>query len=321
MSKLFSIVFGAIAAVILIIIAALIAIPFVVTPDVLRNQAEKALTASTGHIIKIAGPVDFHVFPDLALTFEDFTMSEAIQSATGTTPTAAATPIVSIAKGTANLKLMPLLSGTAEFDNVTMTGLTVHPVKNTHAQKAIAMTCNVAAKGNAHYDIAQGFTPDAIKRGIVSTTQLDITDIVLLDKQLIATLATTFVGKHVEQFKSLSATITTKDGVVNSDNIALVGTDINATGTATANLITNALNAVFNVKVTDFGTIPVTVKGTMQAPIYTVENKAAVNILMQGLGQLGIVPNKETIPAAKSDTLDPKKAIEGLGNLLNGIMK
>ncbi len=311
-AKIIRTIILAMSAILAFIVVGLLALPFIISPDTLRDHAVKTLSASTGRVITIGGPVDFHVFPNISLSFEDFSMSQLASLN-------AKLPMLHMQKATATLKLLPLFSGTAEFDNVDITGLTIHAVNKATGQAPAAVSCNIAAQGHAHYDMALGFTPEAIKRGVTSETKLSVTDIVLLDKDLVNQLAQTFGGSNWQKFESLTATITTQDGIVHSDDIKLTSANFNGTGITTVNLITEALSGEAKLNVSGL-TLPVYVKGTLSKPKYGVATGDAVNALFQGLG-LTTGTNGGTSSGTQSDSKSStsQKALDGLGTLINKI--
>lgn len=311
----------AIGIILLLGILGLFALPMFVSPDTIREQAQTTLSAATGRTISIAGPIDVHFFPNVSVVLEGLSVSHkgGINDKN---------PALHIQKADMKLKLMPLFSGTAEFNDIDITGLTLYTMNKASGQNISTLACDITAKGYAHYDIAQGFAPDTIKRTLLSETALNMTNIVLLDKDLIASLAKTFGGSGWEQFDSASATIITKDGTVHSDNINVTGKKLNAMGKASANLISEALAGKFDVSINGIGSIPVEIKGTINKPVYTIETASAVNILMKGLEGLGLTSTSTGSASSTeqtSESTDSKtssqKALEGLGNLLNSISK
>lgn len=305
------------AALVTCIVGGAIALNIFISPDTLRDQAEKSLSASMGRVITITGPVDISFFPNIAVSFEGFSMSQAHKLDS-------TKPMVQIQKATARLKILPLLTGTAEFDHVDITGLTVYTMHKASKQNTATLTCNVTASGQAHYDLAQGFTPEAAKVAVTSETQLDIRDIVLLDQDLVNQLSQSFGGSDWQKFESLSATITTNNGIVNSDNIKLVSTNINGTGIANINLITEALAGEAKLNVRGM-TLPVYVKGTLSKPKFGIATGDAVNALFQSLGLTSETKNGTDKDASTSNTSSSSKSsttqkvLNGLGTFFNKV--
>jgi AsmA protein len=104
--------------VIVVLIAAIIAIPFFVPVETLRAQAVEQVEKATGRKLTIAGPVKFAVFPSLAVEAEKVTFSNA--------PGASDPNMVSLSKVQVALKLFPLISGEIAIDQFVL----VDPVIN-----------------------------------------------------------------------------------------------------------------------------------------------------------------------------------------------
>lgn len=304
------------AALVICIIGGLMALTLFISPDILREQVEKSLSASTGHLTSIRGPMDISFFPNITISFEDFTMSQAHEMDN---------PMLQIQKTTATLNILPLFTGTAEFDHVDITGLTIYTMHKKSGINTATLTCNVAATGQAHYDVDQGFSSEAMKHAVTSETQLDIRDIVLLDKDLVDQLSKNFGGSGWQEFESLSATITMNNGIVHSDNIKLVSTNINGTGIATVNLINEEIAGEAKINVRGL-TLPVYIKGTLSKAKYGIATTDAVNTLFQSLGITSGAnkdANKDTSSSdsknSSSKSSNTQKVLDGLGTLFNKV--
>ena len=67
MKKLVLIVLG----VVVVLVGAALALPFVVPTDTYRQQLEAQVERATGRALTIAGPMEFSILPRLALAAED----------------------------------------------------------------------------------------------------------------------------------------------------------------------------------------------------------------------------------------------------------
>ncbi len=92
-----------IAAVLVIIVVAIIAIPFFVPLDAIRDRIITEVKTATGRDLVIAGPVDLSVFPAAAVELSDVSLSNA--------PGAARPSMITLGQLDVEVALLPLLSG------------------------------------------------------------------------------------------------------------------------------------------------------------------------------------------------------------------
>jgi AsmA protein len=96
------------AAVVVLVIAVAIAVPFFVSVDSIRDKVVASVKSSTGRDLKIDGPVKFSVLPTLGLELTKVSFSNAAG--------ASAPQMMTLAKLEVALKLFPLISGDLEID-------------------------------------------------------------------------------------------------------------------------------------------------------------------------------------------------------------
>jgi AsmA protein len=100
-----------------IIIAAALIAPMVIPTGAYIGQVAAAVKQATGRDLKIAGPVSFHILPDIALTAGSVSLSNA--------PGGSA-EFATIGSLDVGLKLMPLLSHKIEISHLTLDQPVIH---------------------------------------------------------------------------------------------------------------------------------------------------------------------------------------------------
>jgi AsmA protein len=103
---------------IVVLIGAAIAIPFVVPTETYRQQLEAQVERATGRALTIDGPLEFSILPQLALAAEDVRFANP--------PGAAEADMASLEELQVQLKLWPLLRGAVEVDRFVLVEPVVH---------------------------------------------------------------------------------------------------------------------------------------------------------------------------------------------------
>ena len=122
MKKLAKIIFGIIGVFVLLIIAAAVILPMVVSPNDYKPQIVEAVKDKTGRDLVIDGDIGLSVFPKLGLTLGKTSLSNA---AGFKGKTFASVDAVNI-----HVALMPLLDEEIEMDEVVLEGLNLNLQKN-----------------------------------------------------------------------------------------------------------------------------------------------------------------------------------------------
>lgn len=117
------IILGSILAIVLVVVAAIVAIPLLVSTEWIRSQVVAAVNDRTGRNLQIAGETSLSVFPDLSLSVGQVAFSNADD------PGAALVTMEGLDVG---LKLLPLLGGGVEIDRLVLT----RPVFNLEVDEA-----------------------------------------------------------------------------------------------------------------------------------------------------------------------------------------
>ncbi|HET9679275.1 MAG TPA: AsmA family protein [Gammaproteobacteria bacterium] len=107
-----------IAALIVLLIAIAVVLPFIIDPNDYRDDIEAAVTDATGRSFEIAGPMELSVFPWLGLEIHDVTLGNA--------PGFGPKPFAHLAGADIQVKLLPLLSSEVEVGEVVIRGLEVN---------------------------------------------------------------------------------------------------------------------------------------------------------------------------------------------------
>jgi AsmA protein len=103
---------------IVVLIGAAIAIPFVVPTETYKQQIEAQIERATGRELTIAGPLEFSILPQLALAAEDVRFANP--------PGAAEADMASLQELQVQLKLWPLLRGAVEVDRFVLVKPVIH---------------------------------------------------------------------------------------------------------------------------------------------------------------------------------------------------
>ncbi len=94
-------------------------------PEALRSRAETALAEATGRSVAISGPVTLDMWPKLAVAFEGLAVAPPEDFAD-------ASPVLTIGKADASLRILPLFSRRMEFDHIRLEGLHINLVRDVH---------------------------------------------------------------------------------------------------------------------------------------------------------------------------------------------
>lgn len=97
---------------VLLLVAAVIAIPFIVPVDTMKAELVTKVKEATGRDLRINGPVSFSVLPSIALEAQDVSFSNP--------PGASSPDMAKFAKLDVDLKLIPLLSRRVEIAKLTL---------------------------------------------------------------------------------------------------------------------------------------------------------------------------------------------------------
>ncbi len=128
-----------VGTVIVLLVVAAIAVPFLIPADTYVSKVAAAVKQATGRDLKVAGPVSFHLLPDISLTASTVSLSNA--------PGSADSDFATIGKLDVGLKLMPLLSKKIEISHLTLT------------QPIIHLEVNKAGQANWSFQPAPGAAP------------------------------------------------------------------------------------------------------------------------------------------------------------------
>ena len=94
--------------IVVLLVAAVVALPFMIPVDTLRDQAIAAVKENTGRDLTIGGEMSLSLFPSIALAADDVRLSNA--------PGAEAPDMVSVKQIRLELQLLPLIGGTVRLD-------------------------------------------------------------------------------------------------------------------------------------------------------------------------------------------------------------
>jgi AsmA protein len=98
--------------IVLLIIAAVVAAPFLVPVDAVRDRLIAQVRQDTGRDLAIKGPVSVSVFPVFGVSVKDVTLSNA--------PWAGPQPMLSLAALDLRVRVLPLLSGKVAVDTIVL---------------------------------------------------------------------------------------------------------------------------------------------------------------------------------------------------------
>src|ERR1700722_11201754 len=123
---------------ILLLVAAALAAPFVIPADIYKAKLIAAVKESTGRDLKIDGPISFSLLPQIALSAQDVSFANA--------PGGIAQDMVQLKSMALKLKLLPLLTGTVEIDSLVL------------VEPAIAL--EIDKQGRPNWDFSKTETPE-----------------------------------------------------------------------------------------------------------------------------------------------------------------
>ena len=126
MKKLFKILAGVVVVGLVLVLAAVVALPMLVKPQDIKDQLSAHVKAQTGRDLSIPGEVKLSVFPWLGASLGEVKLGNAKGFS--------ASVFASTRKVDVRVKLMPLFSRRVEMDTVTVHGLTVNLERNTQGE-------------------------------------------------------------------------------------------------------------------------------------------------------------------------------------------
>ena len=115
---------------------ALLALPHLLSSDLVKNRITAMVEQKTGRRLSIAGETSFRIWPRLAVSLDDISLSGP--------PDMQEAPLITMKALRANLKLMPLLKGQADIDSISL----VEPRFNLLVDKAGRQNWDFDQKGN-----------------------------------------------------------------------------------------------------------------------------------------------------------------------------
>jgi AsmA protein len=145
-----------------VVIAAIVAVPFVVPTAALRGEIERRVTAQTGRNFRINGDLAFTVFPTLGLAAHDVTLANA--------PGGHARAMVEVEALRIGVKLMPLLSGRIEANGIELDRprIALEVAHDGRANWQLAAHGGVGARAEAGVAAKTQFAGVTIKDGAVT---------------------------------------------------------------------------------------------------------------------------------------------------------
>src|ERR1700691_5382554 len=123
--------------IILLLVAAALAAPFVIPTDIYKAKLIAAVKDSTGRELKIDGPISFSLLPQITLSAQDVSFANAAGGI--------ASDMVQLKSMALKLKLLPLLTGTVEIDSLVL----VDP----------AIALEIDKQGRPNWDFSQTESP------------------------------------------------------------------------------------------------------------------------------------------------------------------
>lgn len=116
MSKWLKVILGALGAVLLILVLAIIALPFIIDPNDFKTPLERAAAKQNIHL-ELEGPISWTFFPQLGLSLEKVSIAS---------PEAPDQPIVQAAASTAAVAVRPLLSRQIRVKEFSLDGVAIN---------------------------------------------------------------------------------------------------------------------------------------------------------------------------------------------------
>lgn len=130
MKKLFLVL----GIVLVLLIGAVVAVPFLVPTETIKSQLTAQVEAATGRKLTVNGDLDFSVLPSLAVGMDDVRFANA--------PGSDVAEMVTLKELKVELKLLPLLSGAVEVDQFVLVEPNIH--------------LEVAANGTPNWELGAG---------------------------------------------------------------------------------------------------------------------------------------------------------------------
>ena len=173
---------------VVILVAAVVAIPFVVPPEVIANQVVKLTKDRTGRDLSLGGDISFSVYPDLAVSIRDVSLSNPPDMPEGVMLTSGRMRI--------SLQFVPLLSGNVKVKTFEL----VEPRVN--------LLTDVNGKSNWDFGPPQqpGDAPSNPASGNGAIGDLSLDDVRIVDgvvRYLDETVGTAFEGTNLNVALSL----------------------------------------------------------------------------------------------------------------------
>jgi AsmA protein len=122
MSKTFKVVFGLIAVIVTLIIAAVIILPLVIDPNDYKDEIAAQVKQATGRDLEVRERLELSVFPSIAVSLGGVSLSNAEGFGEDN--------FAQVEELDLKVALMPLLSGSLEVDTVVLRGLQLNLAKN-----------------------------------------------------------------------------------------------------------------------------------------------------------------------------------------------
>ncbi len=126
MKRLLKILLGLAAAIVLLLVLAAVLLPVIYDTDDLKQAISGEIYKQTGRELKIAGELDFSVFPWLAVEVNDLSL--------GNSPGFGDQPQAKIGEARAGVALLPLLRKQISIDEITLNGLELNLAVNDKGQ-------------------------------------------------------------------------------------------------------------------------------------------------------------------------------------------
>lgn len=118
MSKWLKVVLGAVAALLLVLVLAIIALPFVIDPNSFKGPLERVAAEQNVHL-ELEGPISWTFFPQLGLSLEKVSIAS---------PEAKEQAVIQAAAGTAAVAVKPLLTGKVRVKEFSLDGVAINLV-------------------------------------------------------------------------------------------------------------------------------------------------------------------------------------------------
>jgi AsmA protein len=126
MKKFLKILFSTLVVVILLIIIAIVALPFIIDPNDFKPQIAAQVKKMTGRELTLGGNIDLSVFPWLGVDLQKVSLSNP--------PNFGGTPFARADDMEVRVKLLPLLKKQVEMDTVVLSGLDLNLIRNANGK-------------------------------------------------------------------------------------------------------------------------------------------------------------------------------------------